>query len=351
MRNTLFLSLLAIAFLSTPRTAAAADACSTFGGRGTVIQVNPLGILPIVLADTGNVDSIGGANQASLLDATVAGLLSAKDLHATVVAFGANSRAETSLSGLNITVAGNTIGADFVMARGSVTCGSAGPSVNGLAEIDALLVNGQNVLITGFPNQVVSLLGGAFMILNEQTSSINGPTASMTVNAIHVSAPGVDLVIGADAVIGGGVTPFGVTGGGSGPCALGLTDFVTGGGWILAPPPPTAPSQTDNKGTFGVGGGCKNGQLWGHLEYHDHGTGLNVHGTQVTNYVIVSTNDREIEGFARVNGVDNVHYIVDVTDNGEPGTTDTFTIHLDTAPAYDATGPLQGGNIQIHSGL
>src|SRR2546422_11376445 len=48
--------------------------------------------------------------------------------------------------------------------------------------------------------------------------------------------------------------------------------FLTGGGWIV---------YNGNKATFGVGGGCKHGSpTWGHLEYHDHGTGLNVHWTR-----------------------------------------------------------------------
>src|SRR3989454_6652611 len=57
--------------------------------------------------------------------------------------------------------------------------------------------------------------------------------------------------------------------------------FMTGGGWII---------HNGAKGTFGVGGGCKHGSGgttpgdWGHLEDHDHGTGLNVHWTSLTAY-------------------------------------------------------------------
>src|SRR6266852_7397114 len=59
-------------------------------------------------------------------------------------------------------------------------------------------------------------------------------------------------------------------------------DFLTGGGWIVI---------NGAKRTFGVGGGCKNGSgtngipYWGHLEYQDHATGLNVHATSITYYV------------------------------------------------------------------
>lgn len=353
MRKTLILTPLLIVFLAVPRIAAAAEVCPTFGGRATVVQANVLGI-PTVLADTGNIDSTGGEKQASLLTSAVAGLLTADDLHATVVAGGSKSRAEASVSNLSLTVAGNTIGADFVMARATASCASPGATVLGVVEIDGLTVNGQSVPVTGFPNQVVSLLGGAFMILNEQTSSVGGPTASITVNALHVSALGVDIVIGADPVINVGATPFIVIN--NNPPPGPGCDFVTGGGWI------TAPSMS--KGTFGVAGGV-NSDLngWGHLEYHDHGTpSLNVHGTQVLYYAtpfpIADPNLREIGGTANVNGQSGSFYIVDVRDSGESGTNDFFEIRLfnsqtdfenQTNPAYTALGTLQGGNIQLHN--
>ncbi len=53
-------------------------------------------------------------------------------------------------------------------------------------------------------------------------------------------------------------------------------DFLTGGGWIV---------HNGAKANFGVAGGCKHGSpTWGHLEYIDHGTGLNVHWTSITGY-------------------------------------------------------------------
>jgi len=84
MKSKLLVAAFSIVLLSWPRTAAAVD-CSTFGGRATTVQVNVLGIVPVVLSDTGNLDSTGGAKQASLLNASVAGLLSGEDLHATAI--------------------------------------------------------------------------------------------------------------------------------------------------------------------------------------------------------------------------------------------------------------------------
>src|SRR5882672_10564989 len=60
-------------------------------------------------------------------------------------------------------------------------------------------------------------------------------------------------------------------------------DFLTGGGFIN-----TTAGGTHElaKANFGVGGGCKHGfPTWGHLEYIDHGTKLNVHWTAITAYL------------------------------------------------------------------
>lgn len=61
-------------------------------------------------------------------------------------------------------------------------------------------------------------------------------------------------------------------------------DFLTGGGFIIR----------DNgaKANFGVGGGCKHGSpTWGHLQYIDHGTGLNVHWETITAYLFDHQHD------------------------------------------------------------
>jgi hypothetical protein len=54
---------------------------------------------------------------------------------------------------------------------------------------------------------------------------------------------------------------------------------------------------------------------------------------------------RHIEGTADIDGVAG-SYAVDVTDAGEPGRNDTFSIRLSNG--YSAGGFLAGGNIQLH---
>jgi len=110
-------------------------------------------------------------------------------------------------------------------------------------------------------------------------------------------------------------------------------DFVTGGGWI------------NDKSTFGVSGGIKKNKFWGQLLYNDH-NGVQVKSTEVTNYIVIDAVTRQIEGLAKINGEGSFAYTVVVVDNGEPGRNDSFNIVLSTG--YNASGILNGGNIQLH---
>jgi hypothetical protein len=126
-----------------------------------------------------------------------------------------------------------------------------------------------------------------------------------------------------------------------GPGSQSCLDKVTGGGYI------TVNGSTAN---FGVTGGMKKDMLRGHLTYIDHGQPLKVKGTRVTAYVAIDAKTRRIAGTAKVNGQAGFTYEVDVTDNGEPGLSDTFAIRVSNASgfAYTAAGTLAGGNIQLH---
>jgi hypothetical protein len=149
-------------------------------------------------------------------------------------------------------------------------------------------------------------------------------------------------------------------------------DFLTGGGWIV---------HNGAKANFGVGGGCKHGSpTWGHLEYQDHGTGLDAHWTAITAYEFVDegtgtdpkthqpTGTRLICGNATTNQFGDVYFALRAEDLGEPGVNDQFDIRMrsqsDGSIVYDTTtecfphflgsyapcaaGNGGGGNIQLH---
>jgi hypothetical protein len=303
---------------------------TSYSGRATVVKATVLGI-STTLVNAGPLPPSGGAEEASLVNASVPGLLTAEVLHATTVGQGNSSQSEASVAELALTVGGNSISAGFLEASATAMCTDAGATASGSSDIATLSLNGQTIAISGAPNQTVPLLNGR-VIINEQTS--DGP-GDITVNALHVIVDGIaDVVISsahADIKCEASPPPPGCTGG----------DFVTGGGWITGTP-------SGAKANFGVAGG---GAFWGHLVYIDHGlNGPSVKGTGVTAYKIVSATTRHIEGTAEVNGQDGFTYQVDVTDNGEPGTNDTFAIQV-SGPGYNysAGGTLGGGNIKLHA--
>ena len=318
--------------LADVSTSSATQATS-YSGRATVVQATVLGFSPLVLADAGSLPPEGGAREASLLNASVSGLLTAEVLHASTVGQGNASRSEASVAEVSLTVAGNTISAGLLQSRAAAVCSAGGATASGGSDITALSVNGQAITISGAPNQEVPLLlGNGKVIINEQTSNGAG---DITVNALHIIVPGVaDVIVSsahADSTCQPAPPPPGCTAG---------ADFVTGGGWITATP-------SGAKGNFGVAGGIKQGAFWGHLTYIDHGPGgPRVKGTGVTAYRVVDATTRHIEGTAQVNGQDGLTYQVDVADNGEPGRNDSFKLHV--SGGYDASGTLGGGNIQLH---
>ena len=67
-------------------------------------------------------------------------------------------------------------------------------AVSGNAELVGLVAAGQTIAVSN-PNLAISLPGGISLIVNEQTSSSGGNTGSMTVNALHVKGPSIDIVV------------------------------------------------------------------------------------------------------------------------------------------------------------
>jgi hypothetical protein len=141
-----------------------------------------------------------------------------------------------------------------------------------------------------------------------------------------------------------------------------ICDFLTGGGWIVRP--------NGAKANFGVGGGCKHGEFWGHLNYLDHGNTpapavvpppFHVHWMTITAYIFIDATSRDICGTATTNHP--LYPVVDfhlrASDKGEPGRDDTFAIRLgvsgsviyttefDSDKTLGGPGP-GGGNIQLH---
>jgi hypothetical protein len=323
-----------------PSALTSSSAQTTFSGQATVLRAQVLNLPLIVLGNAGPLPESGGSESSTLLAVSVpseqtGGVLgvSAEVGHTATVGQGKKSRSEASVAEVSMVVAGNAIEAAFLRSQAEATCdGAGGASASGGSEIAHLKIAGQDVTVSGEPNQTINLPNGK-VIINEQSRSGSGNQADITVNALHViifnplgEPPVADVVISsAHADIS------------CASCTDRGDDFTTGGGWIT--------TASGTKANLAVAGGIKNGAFWGHLTYIDHG-GSKVKGTGVTAYRMVDATTRHIEGTAEIDGVAGYTYAVDVADNGEPGRDDTFSISLSNG--YSAGGKLAGGNIQLH---
>jgi hypothetical protein len=308
----------------------------TFGGFATGVQVTVPATGTTLRAATGSLSSSGGTVDASLLIGTIpssltggAVSLSAGVLHSAAEGLAATDT-ESSQADVSLTISGNQITADFLVARSTARCG---PAVASSSQVVNLVINGQPIIVTGNPNQTITLANGT-VIINEQSSSVVGTTATLTLTALHVTT--TDPVTGAqlaDALLSTVNAQI--------DCSSGVPNTATsttGGGWIAVP---------GGKATFGFAANVSSGTQSGHLEYNDHASPLTVHSTTI--FSITTTGcTTTMTGSADVSpGPTPQNYQIDVTDGGEPGTQDFFRITV--GGTYMQSGFLGGGNIQVHN--
>jgi len=306
---------------------------ATYGGdaTGAVVTVTATGTT--IRAATGSLSIAGGEADAALAVGNIPGsatggvvTLAASALSSVVIGTGADTRAHAAMGAVGLTVSGNQISSDFLMARSTASCG---PSVAGSSELVNLVINGQPITVTGAANQTVTLSNGS-VVINEQVPTVGGTSGELIVNALHVlthdtitGQPIADVALGnADAKI---------------DCAAGWSpgeNWVSGGGWI--------PGNAGGMATFGFVAGPGGQPTRGHLTLKDQSTGQTIHGTVITSFTECLSGQSQFDGMDQ-NGFG---FQVNTADNSDPGAgRDTFTI----SGAYSNPGPLLGGgNIQDH---
>ena len=161
-------------------------------GQAAAVQATVFGVLggtTLGLANTGTLTSPTDALAASQLTGDLLGALTAEVSQATTIGYPDQVDSAASLANLALSIAGNTINADFVSAEASAILNGAGVGTSSLSNLS---LNGVPVAVTGAPNQTVGIPGGQ-MVINEQTASPGG----IVVNALHVIVGGVaDVAIG-----------------------------------------------------------------------------------------------------------------------------------------------------------
>jgi len=169
----------------------ASGSAQTVTGQARAVQAtvaSPGGISTTTLADTGTLGGATDARQASQLTGSIPSLLSGEALRATTIGWPDQVASEASMAGLALTIAGNTISADFVLARALSVAGAPG---TGAVTIGGLSINGLPINVSGSRNQQVIIPAGLVVINEQKTSS-----AGTVVNALHIIIDGTaDVVI------------------------------------------------------------------------------------------------------------------------------------------------------------
>ena len=86
------------------------------------------------------------------------------------------------------------------------------------------------------------------------------------------------------------------------------------------------------------------GKVKGSFSYADSSAQLSFSTTKLSNLVITG-NQAQFSGSAKM-GKQKLTFTVNVTDNGNPGSADTFSISVSNG--YSAGGTLTSGNIVFH---
>jgi hypothetical protein len=321
----------------------------SYSGQAVVINISDIHVPfsgSIVICDTGPLPSTGGFLEASVLSTNVAdGALTLELAHATTSGDGPETRSATSMSDLFLlmhTAAGPaTLTANYIASEAVASCRPNGQvDVSASVEIDGLVLNGEPITVTKKINQVIQFPGGQ-IILNEQTSVVSGNSGEITVTPIRILLEG--CMNGAFGQAHAGITCTNDVS--KPPPPPSDCGKLTGGGWIVGTP-------SGEKANFGVSGGIRRGEFWGHLNYIDHGTGMHVRSTAVTGF-IVDPNDPDCRIISYDVLIDDTAgtAVVRACDKGEPGRNDIFEITLSNG--YTAGGDLGGdgpggGNIQLH---
>ena len=319
---------------------------TTYSGDATAVDITLntvlLGETRIVLSDTGQLDASGGMIEKGLSESVQTGLvdLGVSVLSTSVTGSGDLTHANATVVGLELSVLDAlTVSASVLQANASTQCLSGEVNAQGDSHIAQLVINGEDIIVTGEPNQTISIPGVASVIINEQI--ISGRT--IETNALHISLLeedepllglidlGLDTLVSADVVISH--AKAGITCGDTYVCPV--NDFVTGGG------------QLDVAGgtlSFGMVGGLKPNGLSGHFNAVDHRSGgPHIKAGSVSDYTLIDDVTRELA--YGCSGTNSSTCLVTVSDRGEPGVNDSLAIESGN---YSEAGTLARGNIQLH---
>lgn len=326
-----------------PQPALSGQASSYSGDAGVIdIDATLLNALEagVHLVEAGPLPASGGSDTEELLHlsspAPVA--LDASVGLATTLGSGQLATSFASVTALSLGIdAGLTnvadVSAGVLQATSRAECVNGTPVLSGganLVDATVRVLDGLEIAlpVNPAPNTTIDVGGLATLTLNEQIKTAN----SITVNALHLTV-NVPLVATVDVIIShahsdiecNGTVP---------PPNCSVKDFVTGGGFVI---------RDGKRVSISVHGGIdkSGGFRPSGLNVVDHGTGRHIQAKDIDAYGSPAATQRVLHFPAG-------NWTATVTDNGEPGRTDTFHVTDGSYAAGSTEAAIGGGNIQLH---
>src|SRR5207245_3146712 len=277
--------------ITGPRSAGdvSALAASAYGGRSYAVGTYVPLLGGTTFADTGDLPPEGGVLVADFVSVG-SNLANADGFRSYTRGFSDMGRSEVATSDVVLLPgSGLDVVASFAYVKSTATC----DGVSAASEIPDLSVAGVFVGVTGEPNQVYEIPGVLTLVINEQIGASSGAVYSITTNALHLYASGVEVVVGSaySQVDCGGTNGGGLPGGLLGGLGTQVhamwevpNDFMTGGGFFFVQAGQgTCPGSRVNFG-FNAGPRPGNPTLKGHLNLIDHDCGFHIEGLTVDDY-------------------------------------------------------------------
>lgn len=161
-----------------------------FGYGGSALGARAkVGSITTSVVSAGPLPASGGVVEPDPVNSTRIGSLgAASTVSARTVGTGSQTRSTAAVEDLGISLAGVGIGASAINSEATATCTSAGARVGGGSVFADLSVAGLHLPISFPPNTVVLNLGVIRVVANQQSSSGNGNSKSITVTGLRVTS-------------------------------------------------------------------------------------------------------------------------------------------------------------------
>jgi hypothetical protein len=306
-----------------------------FSGRATAVMAKVLGLELPPLADTGYFE---GEEFLPPTQCTEQGIatdqlsVEARFLCASTRGQGDHSFSNAHVAALDAKVGGVVVTATVLNSDASAGCSALAPVVGGEVDLFDAQVGSVRIdpdpLVTPRNQRIpIPLVPGAYFIVAERTTRVNGNSGEITLTALRVVVPGP--IPGTDTDVSFARAHADVRCQGRPVCPE--PRFVTGGGFL------------SGKRHFVIA--FREGDLdWGHLMYSDKAAGVKITADKPFSsaevYPVAGA-----EGGGTLIGMTTSGraFRSEIIDAGEPGRNDRFVLDI-----AGAAGNLEGGNIQVH---